>query len=84
MKQPKPKTFAHGVRLREEVWPKLREVMREKGRPWFESWIEKEHKKLNPRQVADLPAARKASKAQWTKTKIDNENAAANPCAEAK
>ena len=46
MKTPKPKTSSHGVRLRDDVWPLLRQVMRYHGRAWLERFIEREHRKL--------------------------------------
>lgn len=48
MKKPIPPTAAHGVRLRKEVWPKLRAVMRIRGRAWLEGVIEREFKRQNP------------------------------------
>ena len=53
MRKEKPKTSAHGVRLRDEVWPLLRQVMRHHGRAWMESFIIREHKKIEKLQQVD-------------------------------
>jgi len=52
MRKEIPKTAAHGVRLRVVVWPKLRAVMRHKGRDWLERLVEREFKKIPVKEGA--------------------------------
>ena len=53
MRKEKPKTSAHGVRLRDDVWPLLRQVMRHHGRAWMEAFIVREHKKIQKLNQVD-------------------------------
>lgn len=41
-----PPTKVEGIRLRPEMWPKFRDVLRSRGRAWLEKIIEREHLKL--------------------------------------